>query len=222
MKYDWLAHHGIDGQKWGVKHGPPYPLDSSVSTGSKLKGSGKKITSKNVMYDPNQITDKERLKKATITGMMAMNNSSDYIDTYDPESSKNFNNDAIWFLYEDQTMLMPAIADLANQGFSDKEIRDFFDRKKVSISKKEKTFANDEDWANWYYTPEVLSVSEFWTDKLKNGDYIDKCVDWVKNKTVTTGDGDYPYWYEKVTNEHPNITNPNPMWKHDEIKEDSK
>lgn len=24
-----LQHHGIDGQKWGVKNGPPYPLDSS-------------------------------------------------------------------------------------------------------------------------------------------------------------------------------------------------
>lgn len=22
----YLAHHGIEGQKWGVKHGPPYPL----------------------------------------------------------------------------------------------------------------------------------------------------------------------------------------------------
>lgn len=22
-----LMHHGIDGQRWGVKHGPPYPLD---------------------------------------------------------------------------------------------------------------------------------------------------------------------------------------------------
>jgi hypothetical protein len=32
-----LYHHGIKGQKWGVKNGPPYPLDSSVSTGHKLK-----------------------------------------------------------------------------------------------------------------------------------------------------------------------------------------
>ena len=23
---DFLAHHGIKGQKWGVKNGPPYPL----------------------------------------------------------------------------------------------------------------------------------------------------------------------------------------------------
>ena len=32
-----LMHHGIDGQKWGVKHGPPYPLGSKVSTGSSLR-----------------------------------------------------------------------------------------------------------------------------------------------------------------------------------------
>lgn len=26
-----LMHHGIPGQKWGVKHGPPYPLDAKTS-----------------------------------------------------------------------------------------------------------------------------------------------------------------------------------------------
>lgn len=33
---DFLVHHGVDGQKWGVKHGPPYPLDESTSTGRRL------------------------------------------------------------------------------------------------------------------------------------------------------------------------------------------
>ena len=28
-KKDSLSHHGIKGQKWGVKNGPPYPLDGS-------------------------------------------------------------------------------------------------------------------------------------------------------------------------------------------------
>ena len=32
-----LQHHGVLGQKWGRKNGPPYPLNSSISTGSKLK-----------------------------------------------------------------------------------------------------------------------------------------------------------------------------------------
>lgn len=28
-EYDsYVEHHGVDGQKWGVKHGPPYPLES--------------------------------------------------------------------------------------------------------------------------------------------------------------------------------------------------
>ena len=34
---DYISHHGILGQKWGKKNGPPYPLDSKVSTGKKLK-----------------------------------------------------------------------------------------------------------------------------------------------------------------------------------------
>ena len=29
----YLAHHGIKGQKWGVKNGPPYPLHSSRQLG---------------------------------------------------------------------------------------------------------------------------------------------------------------------------------------------
>lgn len=26
---EYLAHHGILGQKWGKRNGPPYPLDDS-------------------------------------------------------------------------------------------------------------------------------------------------------------------------------------------------
>jgi len=37
-----MQHHGILGQKWGKRNGPPYPLDESVSTGSKLKEKKKK------------------------------------------------------------------------------------------------------------------------------------------------------------------------------------
>lgn len=33
----YLYHHGIDGQKWGVRHGPPYPLDHKKQIGHKVK-----------------------------------------------------------------------------------------------------------------------------------------------------------------------------------------
>lgn len=32
MKELYLYHHGIRGQKWGVRNGPPYPLDDSKDT----------------------------------------------------------------------------------------------------------------------------------------------------------------------------------------------
>ena len=39
---DYLAHHGIKGQKWGVEHGPPYPLKSGVS--ARIKKAAKTVT----------------------------------------------------------------------------------------------------------------------------------------------------------------------------------
>lgn len=37
LQPDELYHHGIKGQKWGKKNGPPYPLGSEISTGKSLK-----------------------------------------------------------------------------------------------------------------------------------------------------------------------------------------
>lgn len=34
--YDYLEHHGVEGQKWGVRHGPPYPLEGGISKGTVL------------------------------------------------------------------------------------------------------------------------------------------------------------------------------------------
>ena len=38
---DFLEHHGILGMHWGKRNGPPYPLGSDISTGSRLKNGGK-------------------------------------------------------------------------------------------------------------------------------------------------------------------------------------
>jgi len=44
-----LYHHGILGQKWGVQNGPPYPLDSKISTGKRLRDAfSRKVESEEV------------------------------------------------------------------------------------------------------------------------------------------------------------------------------
>lgn len=45
VEENFLSHHGIIGQKWGKRHGPPYPLDSKISkkiTKAHKKKNGKK------------------------------------------------------------------------------------------------------------------------------------------------------------------------------------
>ena len=37
-----LYHHGVLGQQWGVKNGPPYPLDASSHNASERKAGYKK------------------------------------------------------------------------------------------------------------------------------------------------------------------------------------
>lgn len=39
---DYLAHHGILGQKWGTRNGPPYPLDGSDHSVSEKKAGWRK------------------------------------------------------------------------------------------------------------------------------------------------------------------------------------
>lgn len=51
-----LEHHGIKGQKHGVRNGPPYPLDSRISTGKRLK--------KTVGSIKRKLSSKSAVKKA--------------------------------------------------------------------------------------------------------------------------------------------------------------
>lgn len=39
---NYLAHHGIKGQKWGVQNGPPYPLDDNPAVQAKKKNEQEK------------------------------------------------------------------------------------------------------------------------------------------------------------------------------------
>lgn len=55
----WLAHHGIKGQKWGIKNGPPYPLDSQSKSASEKKAVTGKINS-NEEKEKTGLTDRQK------------------------------------------------------------------------------------------------------------------------------------------------------------------
>lgn len=57
-----LEHHGIKGQKHGVRNGPPYPLDSAISTGKRLKKSIGSIKRK--MASKSEVRKAKRAKIA--------------------------------------------------------------------------------------------------------------------------------------------------------------
>ena len=42
-----LSHHGILGQKWGKRNGPPYPLDAGDHSTSEKKAGWKKSLEQN-------------------------------------------------------------------------------------------------------------------------------------------------------------------------------
>lgn len=48
MSIHFLKHHGVQGQKWGERHGPPYPLDPNKATQAQRKAN----------YTPEKKTDK--------------------------------------------------------------------------------------------------------------------------------------------------------------------
>jgi len=62
---DYLMHHGIKGQKWGVENGPPYPLDKKEVIND--VNSAIKQTSKEVKTIGNRIYDKDVYKRLKIT-----------------------------------------------------------------------------------------------------------------------------------------------------------
>lgn len=67
LGFNTLAHHGIKGQKWGVRNGPPYPLTEAQKTGLK-NANGDRIIEVNhseLKGEPNSITQVTRKKGGT-------------------------------------------------------------------------------------------------------------------------------------------------------------
>ena len=63
---EYLMHHGIRGQKWGVKNGPPYPLDSSQKTTKEKNYSATTKTKKETSNAPLEWLEQNGFEKKTV------------------------------------------------------------------------------------------------------------------------------------------------------------
>lgn len=62
---EYITHHGIKGQKWGKRNGPPYPLDYDDHTEEQKKKNPKTVITPN-KNENTKLTNKTDLNKITI------------------------------------------------------------------------------------------------------------------------------------------------------------
>lgn len=70
-----LAHHGIKGQKWGVKNGPPYPIDRSTKCDTIVKDA---IKSGKVSKKINREKQMRHTKEGHLPGRSYINGGIEY------------------------------------------------------------------------------------------------------------------------------------------------
>lgn len=61
----YLSHYGIEGQKWGVRNGPPYPLDSKGGKSGKVTINIKNLSDEDLNRIINRIKMEKQLKELT-------------------------------------------------------------------------------------------------------------------------------------------------------------
>ena len=82
MDRDYLAHHGILGQKWATKNGPPYPLsggDYSRTEKEKIRKARKKLNS---IYNKKHFDETLRKDKTTLSTLSYDKNRTKNVDMF--------------------------------------------------------------------------------------------------------------------------------------------
>ena len=130
---DELYHFGILGQKWGKRHGPPYPLDSSVSTGKRLKKD----------KASNKENKKEKLSRKEKRRLAKLNNKKYWAryDKYNFETPQKAYKGAL--LREGKNLINREAGDT----YDNNGDRRFIDAYTKALGKKEMT---DEDIIRYY------------------------------------------------------------------------
>lgn len=60
---EYLKHHGIKGQQWGHKSGPPYPLDAKAHSASEKKAGYQKSLEKDVTKTASKLNQNQKTAK---------------------------------------------------------------------------------------------------------------------------------------------------------------
>lgn len=66
-KYYYLVHHGILGQKWGTRNGPPYPLSGGDYTARERNAIYKKRKQRNSIYNKKHFDEVLKADKTTLS-----------------------------------------------------------------------------------------------------------------------------------------------------------
>ena len=104
MYNTYLYHHGILGQHWGKKNGPPYPLDTGDHSASEKKAGWRKSLSKSgVDKDAKNGYNKDtgEKKKFTLTSNQKKAKFREF-----KENLKQKANNVRWWIYDNKEMIM--------------------------------------------------------------------------------------------------------------------
>ena len=97
LGYNVIAHHGIKGQKWGVRNGPPYPLDKSQKSDTIVEDA---IESGEVSKTINREKQLRHTKSDHAPGRSYLDGDLDYaqelIDKYSGKGETKTNRDGSW------------------------------------------------------------------------------------------------------------------------------
>ncbi len=97
LGHNVLAHHGIKGQKWGVRNGPPYPLDKSQKSDTIVENA---IESGEVIKTINREKQLRHTKSSHTPGRSYLDGDLDYaqelVDRYSGKGETKTNRDGSW------------------------------------------------------------------------------------------------------------------------------
>lgn len=173
MNYFELYHHGIKGQQWGKRNGPPYPLGyvellKGGYLSDKQKKSIKKVTNKN-----GDIVVKKGTTLSRVTGSKYETEGSKYMSFLD-EDKKQYKTDFIHYMDSEH-------------GYEDI----YKAEKDLKIASYEKTLSTILDNIGDKKVSDVMSEQDLTWEKKTNSGYMAKeALNKVKNKTLKDFYGD--------------------------------